>query len=355
MSKVPMWQDPDESPLVRELLQSGRALRAYDYDVEAGLAKHLALIDAGAPLPDWAEPLVAKTTATGVVGASGVSGLVLTSMAVGVIGAVAGIYVAMTQPEVRPQQPSSQGEVTPSADAADPKTIQGQDVDGDSEVEVQAQWERVHRRRSARRPANQAPAGQGRRRAAPAPIERSAPMSDGQDRVVELADPPRLTSKTDGVPAAVVVASEAARKAAPARSRRNAAKAAAKVPPAQEPRLVEAEPRLAVAPASADEAVAPASADEVVVDDMRFEREMRMLKVAQETLQTDPKRALRLAEAGEKEFPGSLFTQERQYLLIAALAKLGRIDDARKRATVYLRTYPTGPFSDRVRVALETE
>jgi hypothetical protein len=89
-------------------------------------------------------------------------------------------------------------------------------------------------------------------------------------------------------------------------------------------------------------------------DDARLEREMRMLKVAESVLRTNPERALRLARQGEKEFPGSMFTQERQQVLLLALVELGRMDEARRLAKSYLRKYPKGPFSDRVRRALAT-
>jgi hypothetical protein len=89
-------------------------------------------------------------------------------------------------------------------------------------------------------------------------------------------------------------------------------------------------------------------------DDARLEREMRMLKVAESLLRTNPARALKLARQGESEFAGSMFTQERQQVLLLALVELGRMDEARRLARPYLKKYPRGPFSDRVRRALAT-
>ena len=101
-------------------------------------------------------------------------------------------------------------------------------------------------------------------------------------------------------------------------------------------------------PAAKQEQPAP------VVDDSRLEREMGMLAVAQRVLQDNPARTLSLARQGEAEFAGSMFTQERQQLVLLALVKLGRLDEAKRLARPYLAHYPNGPFSDRVRRALST-
>jgi hypothetical protein len=98
----------------------------------------------------------------------------------------------------------------------------------------------------------------------------------------------------------------------------------------------------------------PRAAAEQPHDDGKLEREMAMLSMAQRVLDTDPKRALSLARQGEAEFAGSMFTQERQQLLLLALVKLGELDEARRLAKPFLQRYPTGPFSERVRHALAT-
>ena len=51
---------------------------------------------------------------------------------------------------------------------------------------------------------------------------------------------------------------------------------------------------------------------------------------------------------------GSMFAQERQQVVLLALVKLGRMDEARRLAKPYLARYPHGPFSERVRRALAT-
>jgi hypothetical protein len=103
-----------------------------------------------------------------------------------------------------------------------------------------------------------------------------------------------------------------------------------------------------------EQAAAQPPAKPAVLDDARLEREMQMLSVAQHSLASDPQRALSLARQGEAEFKGSMFTEERQQVLLLALVQLGRLDEAKKLARPYLARYPHGPFSDRVRRALAT-
>jgi hypothetical protein len=74
--------------------------------------------------------------------------------------------------------------------------------------------------------------------------------------------------------------------------------------------------------------------------------------MAERVLRTDPERALKLVRQGEAEFQGSMFTPERQQLLLLSLVELGKLDEARRLAKPYLARFPHGPFSDRVRRAL---
>jgi hypothetical protein len=124
---------------------------------------------------------------------------------------------------------------------------------------------------------------------------------------------------------------------------------------AQKTQTVEEQaPEAAAKPEPPQPAAAKTQAKATPQDDARLEREMAMLAVAQRVLQSDPARSLALARQGEAEFAGSMFTQERQQVLLLALVKLGRMDEARQLAKPYLARYPHGPFSDRVRRALAT-
>ena len=82
---------------------------------------------------------------------------------------------------------------------------------------------------------------------------------------------------------------------------------------------------------------------------------MAMLAVAQRVA-ADRSGSARSAwrARAKSEFAGSMFTQERQQVVLLALVKLGRMDEARRLAKPYLARYPHGPFSERVRHALAT-
>ena len=81
---------------------------------------------------------------------------------------------------------------------------------------------------------------------------------------------------------------------------------------------------------------------------------MQMLAVAQRVLSSDPERSLRLTRQGEQEFRGSMFSAERTQVSLLALVQLGRVDEARRLGTPFLRAYPNAPWSARLREALAT-
>src|SRR4051812_24049202 len=65
--KLPMWQNPDESPAARRLLRAGRVAQT-DYDVERGLARYLANLQASTPAPVLATEAVHKATLSSLLG-----------------------------------------------------------------------------------------------------------------------------------------------------------------------------------------------------------------------------------------------------------------------------------------------
>jgi hypothetical protein len=71
--------------------------------------------------------------------------------------------------------------------------------------------------------------------------------------------------------------------------------------------------------------------------------DLRLLTEAQQSLGTDPTKALSLLNDHAKRFPTSKFAQERETLAVAALVTLGRTEDAQKRADAFKTTYPDSP------------
>ncbi len=68
----------------------------------------------------------------------------------------------------------------------------------------------------------------------------------------------------------------------------------------------------------------------------------------------DHARALALAEEGERCFPAprGQFHEERRAIAVLSLSALGRSEEARRRGERFLRLYPNGTQSERVRRAL---
>jgi hypothetical protein len=85
----------------------------------------------------------------------------------------------------------------------------------------------------------------------------------------------------------------------------------------------------------------------------RLMREAEMIAEARRVLATDPVRALELTRRIAREFDDAQLVQEREALRIRALVGLGRLEEAQRRAEVYLRRHPRGPHADAVRRAIE--
>jgi hypothetical protein len=67
---------------------------------------------------------------------------------------------------------------------------------------------------------------------------------------------------------------------------------------------------------------------------------------------SDPRQALALTAEHARRFPNGMLAHEREVLAIEALARLGRRDDARARATAFSASYPGSPYQSRVDDAL---
>jgi hypothetical protein len=113
-----------------------------------------------------------------------------------------------------------------------------------------------------------------------------------------------------------------------------------KSPPATPPRATSQVSALPVTAASASVGAPAKSA---------LTREMDDLIQLRAVAASDPARAIALAEAGQREFPRGAFSEEREALLIAALARVGRSGEAKTRATHFLEAHPSSVFSERLK------
>jgi hypothetical protein len=110
-------------------------------------------------------------------------------------------------------------------------------------------------------------------------------------------------------------------------------------------------PALARAPASAlartpAPVPVPAVAPPLVEDALT--RETRLLEDARASLAADPARALHSLDTHARAFPNGQMSAEREFLAVSALSNLGRKAEARTRATLLIRRYPSSAYAARV-------
>ena len=80
--------------------------------------------------------------------------------------------------------------------------------------------------------------------------------------------------------------------------------------------------------------------------------ELLLVRRAQDALASDPARALAIADEHALAFPRGELTQEREVVAVEALSKLGRKDDALRRANALLRRFPRTPYVAHLEKAL---
>jgi CubicO group peptidase (beta-lactamase class C family) len=83
--------------------------------------------------------------------------------------------------------------------------------------------------------------------------------------------------------------------------------------------------------------------------------EMQQVAQAEQLLERAPASALALVRQGDQRFAHGYFQQERAYIAIMALIRLGRIDEARVRAASFAKQFPALPYGARIRSALEAK
>ncbi len=79
--------------------------------------------------------------------------------------------------------------------------------------------------------------------------------------------------------------------------------------------------------------------------------ETRHLAALRRLAERDPEVAITFAAEGDRRFPRGILGEEREAIAIACLARLGRTDEANRRAVRFLQNYPESPFAPSVRRA----
>jgi hypothetical protein len=99
---------------------------------------------------------------------------------------------------------------------------------------------------------------------------------------------------------------------------------------------------------AATKPVAPGAED----SDDKYLQEAMLVARARKSLAYDAKATLELTEQIASEFPSGQLVEERRALAIRALAKLGRLDEAKERAADFLADHAKGPHAAAVRRAI---
>jgi hypothetical protein len=364
-----MIDDPRETDYIKDLLQAGASDEILDYNYEEGLGKHLALIASGALPPAWADSPQAATKAAlaSTVKAAAVwLGLPLAT--VSVVTAV--LFTANDVPRVTKDK-------SPTTSIQESRVDRQNDQQQQVRVSQEKSIERVDHRvqqhigKTARNTPAESYFGRHSTRGgyATGPTARE---SAGNRRVDQtryrsngLQDDRYTKINPYTTPSAVnksSVPSSREDKLSSYGVEHSASVNASRQTNPQKGNLTQdtakstsgaaEEGKIYFNPQPIDQVEEQKPAERKIADPL--EREMRMLAAANRLLQNNPERALELAQKGEMEFPRGIFAEERRQLLVLALIKLGRENEARRLGLNYLRRYPSGPFSDRVRRALAT-
>jgi hypothetical protein len=83
------------------------------------------------------------------------------------------------------------------------------------------------------------------------------------------------------------------------------------------------------------------------------QRETAALEQVFSVVASDPSRAIAMLDAFDREFPRGRLRDEREFLGVLALDRLGRRDEARTRARALLQRSPSGIYAPRLRRLLE--
>jgi hypothetical protein len=198
-----------------------------------------------------------------------------------------------------------------------------------------------------------------------APVAERVPSVDapaGERALGEAARSPSVSGKSD--PRAPL-GSDTAAPAAPSNAL-TGANGPAVVPPSEPtarptvvspvsepaaPASVVAQPQVARrsgASRARDDAQVASTGDTGLAENTVVETEVELLKQARSALGADAIQAFALTERCRAQYPSGSYAQEREYIAISALARMGRTDEARSRASSFRRHYANSAYLPRL-------
>ncbi len=80
--------------------------------------------------------------------------------------------------------------------------------------------------------------------------------------------------------------------------------------------------------------------------------ELELVQRAQAALASDPSRALSLTKEHAHAYPTGELVQEREVIAVEALSRLGRNEEASRRALAFVRRFPQTPYAARLEMAI---
>lgn len=290
------------------LLAAGRSQPSLDYDIELGLARHHDWLRSEAPMPEWA------SAGVGAAPKSLVAVLIKTivsTMLIGVLATAAWQARGLLQPSAAAPKPEAP--TTPQSFASSEVPLEQKPIPvpavlpSEQPVRVAARTDPREKRaprvqRARREHAATRAASQREERTEPARAEAPAPEST----------PARSEVTPEPVTQREVTAAPEPKSSGTARK------------PLPEP-------------------ASRAPGDLV---------EMQEVATAEQLLERSPARALALVKQGDQRFAQGYFQQERAYIAIMALIRLGRLDEARARAASFDKHFPALPYGARIHSAL---
>jgi hypothetical protein len=177
-------------------------------------------------------------------------------------------------------------------------------------------------------------------------LSRPAPPAPASTAAASTISPP--PSAVASAPAAPVVSARAD-EPSPSAAVSSTAAASASARARSAPSVAAPAPAAVVSAVPSESAHARSTPADHEAEDT-LAKESALIGAARANLESNSREAISQLEEHERRFPRGELAAERDFLMIKALRRLGRTDDARTRARGYAAKYPSSPYVPAVRM-----